>query len=45
MGKTKKKSVRAQRRKANEKKFFVYAIGITLIILVLMFFIFKSVIG
>jgi len=45
MAKSKRKSVRAQRRKANEKKFYIYAIGITLIILVLMFFIFKSVVG
>ena len=45
MRKTKRKIQREKKFKASEKKFFIYSIVITLVILVLIFLVLKSVVG
>ncbi len=44
MAKSKRKIQIERRRKANEKKFVMYAVGITLILLIIIFFVLRSVI-
>lgn len=45
MGKTKRKIQREKRFKASEKKFFIYSIIITIVILALIFMVLKSMVG
>ncbi len=44
MAKSKRKVQIERRRKANEKKILMYALGITLVLLIIIFFVFKSMI-
>jgi uncharacterized membrane protein YvbJ len=45
MGKSKRKLMREKRDKANERKFIIYSIVITVVLLIIIFFVLKSMIG